>query len=100
MAVICGGLSQSDLFVQTQADVLGVSVIRPEERESVLLGASMLGASATSLDNNALESACVQMAGDGIEFQPNEELKKFHENKYAVFRAMQEDQIKYRSIMQ
>ena len=39
-------LNWSQLFVQTHADVLGLSLVLPNESESVLLGAAMLGAAA------------------------------------------------------
>ena len=48
MATICGGLAKSELFIQTSADVLQIEVIKPDQAESVLLGAAMLGASAAS----------------------------------------------------
>lgn len=44
--LICGGLSQNPLFVQIQADVLSLPVLIPTERESVLLGAAILGSCA------------------------------------------------------
>lgn len=40
-------LNWRQLFVQTHADVLGLSLILPNETESVLLGAAMLGAAAS-----------------------------------------------------
>jgi ribulose kinase len=43
--------------VQTHSDVLGLSLILPNETESVLLGAAMLGASAAEKYSN--ESASV-----------------------------------------
>ena len=46
VATICGGLAKSDLFIQTNADVLQIEVMKPDQAESVLLGAAMLGASA------------------------------------------------------
>ncbi len=46
--MICGGLSKSALFVQTHADVLGIPVVLPDQTESVLLGAAMLGAAAAA----------------------------------------------------
>lgn len=45
--LICGGLSQNPLFTQIQADVLGLPVLCPLERQSVLIGAAILGACAT-----------------------------------------------------
>ena len=46
MGTICGGLAKSELFIQTNADVLQIEVMKPDQAESVLLGAAMLGASA------------------------------------------------------
>ena len=44
------------LFVQTHSDVLGFSLILPNETESVLLGAAMLGASAAETSRNESSS--------------------------------------------
>ena len=57
MATICGGLAKSELFIQTNADVLQIEVMKPDQAESVLLGAAMLGASAAlSRDATHLEN--------------------------------------------
>merc|ERR1712059_193520 len=45
---VCGGLASSHLYLATQADVLGLPVLVPRERHSVLLGAAMLGMVASS----------------------------------------------------
>lgn len=50
--MICGGLSKNQLFVQTHADVCSVPVLVPTEPESVLVGASMLGAAAAKIYPN------------------------------------------------
>lgn len=42
--LICGGLSKNSLFVQTHADVCTMPVLIPEESETVLVGAAILGA--------------------------------------------------------
>lgn len=47
VASICGGLAKSDLFIQTNSDVLQLKIVRPHQVESVLLGAAMLGAAAS-----------------------------------------------------
>lgn len=36
-----GGLSNSDLTMQIQADVTGIEIVRPEMRETTALGAAM-----------------------------------------------------------
>ncbi|TSR15994.1 FGGY carbohydrate kinase domain-containing protein [Bagarius yarrelli] len=44
---LCGGLSKNPLFVQTHANVTGLPVVLPAEREAVLIGAAVLGACAS-----------------------------------------------------
>ena len=44
-----GGASQNDFLMQFQADVLGVKLVRPKERESTALGAAYLSAMALGL---------------------------------------------------
>ena len=36
-----GGMTNSDVFVQIQADILGVAVMRPSMRETTALGAAL-----------------------------------------------------------
>lgn len=60
--VMCGGLSKNPLFVKTHADAIGLQVLVPEESESVILGAAMLGATAAGFYEN-LEQAMTSMAG-------------------------------------
>jgi glycerol kinase len=52
-----GGASASDLLMQTQADVLGVSVERPAQVESTAIGAAMMAGLATGIwcDRSELE---------------------------------------------
>ncbi|XP_059082136.1 FGGY carbohydrate kinase domain-containing protein-like [Tigriopus californicus] len=105
MVTICGGLSKSEIFVQTQADVLGLPVIQPNEKESVLLGAAMLGAAAVrsasnSNDEDYFTFIVEEMMGGGQTFLPNPSLKAFHDAKYQVFRAMGRDQLSYRHLME
>ena len=105
VAAICGGLSQSSLFVRTHADVLGVPVVRPRQVESVLLGAAILGAAAASAsspsngEQERLEKILAAMGGGGDVTRPDPATRDFHEKKYRVFRTMGEDQIKYRAMM-
>ena len=46
VATICGGLAKSELFIQTNSDILQLRIVKPHQVESVLLGAAMLGAAA------------------------------------------------------
>ena len=40
-----------------------------------------------------------KMQGTGKIYQPNKQLKEFHEKKYVVFQDMLNSQLKYRNIM-
>ena len=80
MATICGGLAKSDLFIQTSADVLQIDVIRPDQAESVLLGAAMLGASAASSRNDTSS----QNRFLGLAFEVENVLEEVHEESVAA----------------
>lgn len=67
--LICGGVSQNSLFVQIQADVIGLPVLIPIERESVLLGAAILGSCAAG-SFPSVNKAIRAMAGDANVVKP------------------------------
>ena len=95
---ICGGLSKSDLFIQTTADVLDLKVIKPNETESVLLGSAILAAGAAN-PTLSIEELMKNMQGPGKIYQPDKKLNDFHRKKYQVFQDMLNSQLKYRTIM-
>jgi ribulose kinase len=104
--VLCGGLSQGTLFCQIHADVLGVRVLVPgadsEEKNAafspVLLGAAMLGASASGT-YPSLASSVKGMAPVAKLFVPDLSTSSYHDAKYRVFRRMGDDQLAYRQLM-
>ncbi|KAJ8955171.1 hypothetical protein NQ318_009065 [Aromia moschata] len=96
--LICGGLSKNPIFTEAQADVCNLPVVCPDEVESVLLGAAILGACAAKHFDD-IATAIQSMGGKGRVVRPNEEVVKFHDKKYAVFLKMYEHQLEYRSIM-
>ncbi|XP_042231555.1 FGGY carbohydrate kinase domain-containing protein-like isoform X2 [Homarus americanus] len=96
--LMCGGLSNSSLFIQTHADALGVPVLIPQEQQSVLLGASILAATASG-DYPDLTAAAVAMGGKARTFEPRKDVKRYHDQKFAVFKKMQSDQKDYKHIM-
>jgi ribulose kinase len=61
--LVCGGLSRSPLFVQTQADVANLPVLCPRESESVLVGAAILGACAAGVFPD-VQTAVMAMGGE------------------------------------
>ncbi|XP_015514939.1 FGGY carbohydrate kinase domain-containing protein isoform X1 [Neodiprion lecontei] len=96
--LICGGLSQNPLFVHTQADVVGLPVLIPHERESVLLGAAILGACAAGVFPS-VQDAIREMGGTANLIAPNALSKRYHQQKYEVFKKMVQDQKTYASAM-
>lgn len=96
--LICGGLSKDPLFVQVQADAVGLPVLKPREEESVLVGAAILGACASQYFVNINEAMRV-MGGTADVIRPNTNIKSFHDKKYRVFLKMLDDQLNYRVLM-
>ncbi|XP_012150271.2 FGGY carbohydrate kinase domain-containing protein isoform X1 [Megachile rotundata] len=96
--LVCGGLSQNPLFTQIQADVLGLPVLCPVEKESVLIGAAILGSYAAR-KFNTMHDAIKTMGGSANIVKPKNECYKYHHQKYRVFRRMVQDQKDYKEIM-
>ena len=74
--LLCGGLTKIDLFSVTMADAVGLPVVLPNKKESVLLGSAMLGASA-SAHFSSLNEAMTKMGGYGRTIQPNQLDRKY-----------------------
>ncbi|XP_076283733.1 FGGY carbohydrate kinase domain-containing protein [Lasioglossum baleicum] len=96
--LVCGGLSQNPLFIQIQADVLGLPVFCPVEKESVLIGAAILGSYAAGKFNTIYE-AIETMGGSANIVKPRNQCHRYHLQKYRVFRKMVQDQNDYRELM-
>ncbi|XP_033112596.1 FGGY carbohydrate kinase domain-containing protein-like [Anneissia japonica] len=94
----CGGLSKNNLFIQVHADVSALPVMLPQEADSVLVGAAILGACASSQFKN-VEDAMRNMCKLGSVVKPITTNIPFYKQKYAVFRKMVQDQKEYQSIM-
>lgn len=97
--MICGGLSKNPLFTQTQADVVNLAVVCPEEGESVLLGSAILGACASGFFKD-VKTAVTTMGGSGRVVKPNEATLLYHDRKYKVFLEMLESQRRCKQIME
>ncbi|XP_047021622.1 FGGY carbohydrate kinase domain-containing protein [Helicoverpa zea] len=96
--LICGGISKDPLFVQTQADSVGLPILRPHEKDSVLVGSAILGACASKYFQN-VQDAVENMGGTADVIQPVPSTKGYHDKKYRVFLRMFQDQLKYKTIM-
>lgn len=73
--LVCGGLSQNPLFTQIQADVLSLPVLCPIEKESVLIGAAILGSYAAGRFNTVYD-ATQTMGGSANIVKPKNECYK------------------------
>ncbi|KAK9877012.1 hypothetical protein WA026_016039 [Henosepilachna vigintioctopunctata] len=96
--LICGGLSKNFLFTQTQADVVNLPVICPEEPESVILGSAILGAAASGYFGD-MDTAIKKMGGRGKVVNPDSHVLDYHNKKYKIFLKMYQHQMEYRNIM-
>jgi len=84
--------------MQQHADASGCRIVLPKEKEAVLLGSAMLGACAAG-EHPDLASAMRDMAAVGEIIEPQSDLKGFHDQKYAVFEKMYQDQCDYAELM-
>jgi ribulose kinase len=96
--LICGGLSKNKLFVQTNADVCGIPMLVSSEPESVLLGAAILGATASGTFPNLL-TAINELSNEAFQIEPDESSFGYHEKKYRVYLKMLENQRDCKKIM-
>lgn len=96
--LICGGITKDPLFVKTQADAVYLPILKPKEKDSVLVGSAILGACASRHFNN-VQDAIQSMGGSADIIRPNANPKTFHDKKYRVFQKMFQDQLRYKCIM-
>lgn len=98
LVLICGGLSKNKLFLQTTADVCKIPVLVSYEPECVLLGASILGATASKIYPD-LKTAISDLKSEAYQIEANTNSFEFHSRKYKVFLKMLSDQKSYKEIM-
>lgn len=88
--VISGGAGQSLFVRQILADASGKTIIAPLTAEPVLLGAAMLGATA-SRSFETLDDAMRAMSQAGAAYEAcTGTLRTVHDQRYAAFKAFQE----------
>jgi ribulose kinase len=75
--LLCGGLTKIYLFAVTVADVVGLPVVLPNKKESVLLGSAMLGGACASTHFSSLNEAMIKIGGHGKTIQPNQQDRKY-----------------------
>jgi FGGY-family pentulose kinase len=95
---LCGGLTSNDLWLRELADATGLNLEVPDQDEPVLLGAAMLGATASG-DFTSLRAAAAALVGAGKTIAPRSEQADFHAAKYRVYKQLYEHQTAYRDVM-
>ena len=104
---IIGGLIQNSTYCQMVCDVCNIPVlVQNKINTSVIFGSAILGASNCSdLQNSSFDhimqafSRSNSNALDCTMLNPNTSIKKFHDKKYAVYKQMIEDQLRYNNMM-
>jgi len=97
--VMSGGLARNTLYVREHADATGCQILVPAQQEPVLLGSAMLAAVAAG-NFSDLSQAMHLMSGQGHLVEPRAgSIKTYHNNKYKVFRKMQDDYSEYSAMM-
>jgi sugar (pentulose or hexulose) kinase len=77
----CGGNSRSELWMQLQADVLGIQVNVPVVRDATALGAAVLASIGTGYYRNVNE-AVEGMVKIGFVYEPSSKLSQIYESHY------------------
>ncbi|WP_433977680.1 FGGY-family carbohydrate kinase [Erwinia sp. E_sp_B01_9] len=95
-----GGGTKNPLFVQEHANATGCAMLLPEESEAMLLGSAMMGTVAAGAYDSLPEAMnATSRIGKTVTPQTNE-IKRYYDQKYRVFREMYHDHMKYRHMMQ
>lgn len=95
-----GGGTKNPLFVQEHANATGCAMLLPEESEAMLLGSAMMGTVAAGAYESLPEAMnAMSRIGKTVTPQTNE-IKRYYDQKYRVFREMYHDHMKYRHMMQ
>lgn len=83
-ATVCGGGSQSDVWVQILADILNLPIYKGNGSGSY--GAALLAVSGA--EGKSLEEVCGGIIKYDKVFKPNLESVKYYDNKYKVFKKL------------
>merc|ERR1711966_195801 len=95
---MCGGFTKNNLFLREHANIVALPVVLCEEPEAVLLGGAVLAATASAVWPS-MKLSMSEMCRAGKTVHPDPETTQFHKHKYAVWKEMYNDQMKYRRLM-
>jgi ribulose kinase len=92
--IACGGATQSDLWMQINADVTGKPILIPEDQNAVSLGSGILAAVGAGWYGD-IHSAAAAMVREGRTITPNAtntELYKEYVRQYeATYHALKDE---------
>ena len=95
-----GGGTKNPIFVQEHANATGCTMLLAEESESMLLGSAMMGTVAAGVYDSLPEAMnAMSRIGKTVTPQTNE-IKRYYDRKYRVFREMYHDHMQYQQMMQ
>lgn len=95
-----GGGTKNPIFVQEHANASGCTMLLAEESESMLLGGAMMGTVAAGVYDTLPEAMnAMSRIGKTVTPQTNE-IKRYYDRKYRVFRELYHDHMKYQQMMQ
>ena len=95
-----GGGTKNPIFVQEHANASGCTMLLAEESESMLLGSAMMGTVAAGVYDTLPEAMnAMSRIGKTVTPQTNE-IKRYYNRKYRVFRELYHDHMKYQQMMQ
>lgn len=94
-----GGGVKNPVFLRTHSNVTGMDIVLGIEEESVLLGASILGAVAAR-EHSDIYEAMKNMSRCGKRVNRDLSTSDYHERKYKIFLKMYEDFMSYKNIME
>lgn len=85
--IAVGGAIRNKFWMQSKADMTGLTVCVPEVEEATVLGAAILAGIGAGLYNNAADAYHQTRRNNEI-FKPNENLTRFYENLFLVYRDL------------
>lgn len=95
-----GGGTKNPIFVQEHANASGCTMLLAEESESMLLGSAMMGTVAAGVYDTLPEAMnAMSRIGKTVTPQTNE-IKRYYDRKYRIFRELYHDHMKYQQMMQ
>ncbi|GBR21322.1 FGGY-family carbohydrate kinase [Gluconobacter japonicus] len=93
-----GGSTKNHVFLREHANATGCRILLPEEPDSVLLGAAILGAVASG-EYADLRTAMARMSHAGTEILPDERTAAYHAAKRSICHDMLNSQLAWRQQM-